>query len=154
MAFTWHEVVQAFIEDAVLRRGNPNQGDPDDDHAEDVTGHVTVGLRAAAQGGGYIRIWGPNANPRRATTSYLVVQRYNASLGVTSDLAPHIDGAAPLNGEASIHQDPLGASAGPRLGRFTHGIHPDLMGPGGRYPTAEALVTSVKAAFGKARIQW
>ncbi|MEI7894302.1 MAG: hypothetical protein WCI05_14505 [Myxococcales bacterium] len=161
MAFTWQEIVLAFVESAVIPdkvagsvRVDPEDADDDGDSASPrKRAHVTFGLRAPkSSSGGYLRVWGPSEQPPGDNNVW--IQRYNGAISISAKLAPFLKGSAPRGSQQPIEATPLGQSAGPNIGHSQYGIPPNEMGAGGTYATPTKLVESIIEAFGKAGIPW
>lgn len=90
------------------------------------TGAVSFGQRAKRHG--YSKVFGPNANPKKAKTCHISVEHAYPAVSVSAALAAALGATTPRRGK----------SAGPKGGRFQHDIL--LSEATTRYGTAEAFV--------------
>ena len=152
----------ALLPDELMQAFAATAGDNGDDLAAesspaDVAQHpaVSFGMRCRrGPGGGYVRVWGPNADPRSVSQSHVIIEMYNGMVGVRAPLHQHIGGAVERVSSATIKSDPLGYGCGSNYGPFTHAIPSIAMGPGALYPDAAAVVAAVLAAFRKLGWRW
>jgi len=160
MGFNWGEVVDAFIE--FKGEGTVACDDENDLENEEapsaVQAHkhrVTFGLRCEkGRPGGYIRVWGPSADPKRDLDCHVVIERYNGTVAVSSTIAGHLAAVPRPNPIESILDNPVGASCGPYSQRFATAIPPEEMGPTGTYKTPIELVAKIAAAVAQATGAW
>jgi len=156
MALSPDELMRAFIEYPMAM-----VDDNDDVGAETPTvaavkrPYVAFGLRCRnGPGRGYVRIWGPSANPQNPGQSHVIIELWNGVVGVRAPLHQHIPGTVARISTATIVNDPLGYSCGPSFGEFTHAIPSNAMGSGAVYPDARSVVTAVLSAFAAAGMPW
>jgi len=148
MPFTCDEIVDAFM------RHDAGEGDLDSEVIEGGGGVRVRLICPTGPGGGYVRIWGPNALYLGPAGSFIVVERWNGVVGVRNELTPFLRGLAARRANVNIQMDPLGFGCGPNYGRYWQAIPVTDMGPGARYPTPATLVAAILAAFQSASILW
>jgi hypothetical protein len=105
-------------------------------------------------GRGYVRVWGPSANPQNPRQSHVIIELWNGVVGVRAPLHQHIPGTVARVTTATIVNDPLGYGCGPNFGGFSHAIPSSAMGPGTLYPDARSIVVAVLSAFAAAGMPW
>ncbi len=110
--------------------------------------HVSFRLRGAPNG--YVRVWGPSADPSKRGTSYICIERYNGALAFRHEgLARRLE--AKPRAQERIESDPLGWSAGPG-GGFDWGLSPAEIAK--RFDDADALVRAIVDAFAQEGVPW
>lgn len=106
--------------------------------------HVTFAERSAP--GGYVRVYGPSADPSDTSASYVIIEDQTGAVAVTEELTPFL----PVRDRPGrpIAHDPSGFSSGPNYGRYRWTVVTDDIS------TPAALVSRVADAFRKAKIEW
>jgi len=108
--------------------------------------HVTLAERSTPQG--YVRVYGPSADPANTSTSHVIVGVLNGAVSVTEELMPHLPVRDRPNPPQPIAKDPAGFSSGPNYGRYRWTLVTEDIG------SPEELVRRVLDAFRKAQIDW
>lgn len=126
--FTADEILRAFVKRS----------------AKDKS-YVTLAERSLPKG--YVRVYGPNAKPRKKRTCHLIVERANGAVAVTKELRAYLPVRPRPIPAKSIKVDPAGFSSGPKYGRFRWIVTEECA-------SADALVDRLIGAFAAASLPW
>lgn len=123
-----------------------------DDDLDRHRSTVTIGARGGLYG--YVRIFGPCADPTTQNVPCVIVERYNGSVLFNDERVARVLGATPRPADKHIWEHPLGASGG-RPGNFgavKWGLAPAEIAR--RYSDAYSFAAEVVNAFKQAGVPW
>jgi hypothetical protein len=122
MTFTVTDLIEAFIR-----------------VTSDRNEHVAFGLRGTWPH--YVKVFGPNADAKKAESAAFAIETYNGAIAVHESLTPHLPGVERRPQGVRIFAHELGASNGAGFGAFGWALAPSFMARS--FATADELVLAL-----------